>query len=266
MHSPIKMIGSKIKLISPILKKLPNNYNKYYELFAGTAAILFELQPKSAIVSDLNSELINFYEVLKNNVEDLITEVSKLSINETTYYDLRKLDRTGLENLTNLQRAVRFLYLNKTCYNGVYRVNSKGFFNVPFNKKTSINFNFDLLRETSCFLKNVTFFNNDFECFLPLIQKNDLVYLDPPYADNENSGKSSYTKNNFDINEQVRLADFCKILHKKHAYFILSNSESQQVIDLYKDFQIETVVTRRFVGPTAETRKLVKELIICNSF
>jgi DNA adenine methylase len=201
LKTPIKWVGSKKKLIKKISEKFPQTFNNYFELFAGSAVMFFYLEPKNSFISDSNEELINFYKVLKDFPEELIGKVLNMKIDEENYYQVRNLDRekNWPNAFSNLDRASRFLFLNRTCFNGIWRVNSSGFLNVPYGKKTDlfVDFKPDTLRRASVLLKNTNIFNNDFEDFLPFIKENDLIYLDPPYAVNENSGESSFTKKDF---------------------------------------------------------------------
>jgi DNA adenine methylase len=266
MKSPIKWVGSKKKTSSKIISKFSKDFGIYYELFAGSAVVLFNLEPKNAVISDINEELTNFYKVLRDTCDDLIVEIKKLQVNEKTYYEVRDWDKSSSWPFSSLERATRFLYLNRTCFNGLWRVNSKGCFNASYGKKdlVGVDFRFELLRKSSEFLKRVKICNKDFEEFLPDIQKNDIVYLDPPYAVNENSHDSNYNSNDFTKDDQLRVFKFCKELDKKGTQFVLSNSYSEDIAEVYKDFIIDVVDVRRCVGPTENTRRNVKEIIITN--
>lgn len=266
MKSPIKWVGSKKKTTSKIISKFSKKFDTYYELFAGSAVILFNLEPQKAVISDVNEELINFYKVLRDSPEDLICEIKKQQINENTYYEIRQWDRSSSWPFSDLKRATRFLYLNRTCFNGLWRVNSKGFFNTPYGKKdlVGVDFKLELLRNSSKFLKKVKICKQDFEEFLPDIKKNDIVYLDPPYAVNENSYESKYNSKEFTQEDQLRVLNFCKELDKKQVQFVLSNSYSEDMAKMYNDFIIEIVDVKRCVGPTEKNRRNVKEIIITN--
>jgi DNA adenine methylase len=265
MKSPIKWVGSKKKTASKIINKF-SVFETYYELFAGSAVVLFNLEPKKAVISDVNQELINFYEILRDFPDELIEEIKKLKVNEETYYKIREWDRSESWPFSKLERATRFIYLNKTCFNGLWRVNPKGYFNTPYGKKdiVGVDFKFDILKQTSSFLKRVKLCSKDFESFLPDIQKNDLIYLDPPYAVNKNSWDSKYNVKDFTHDDQIRLVKFCKEIDKKEAQFVLSNSYSDEIVGLYKDFDIDIIDVRRCVGPSEKTRRIVQEVIVSN--
>lgn len=269
MKTPIKWVGSKKKLINNISKKIPQKINNYFELFAGSAVMLFHLEHPKSFISDINLELINFYKVLKDSPQELIKEVKNIQITEENYYKIRNWDRepNWISNWTELQRATRFLFLNRTCFNGVWRINSKGYFNTPYGKKNEVQVDFkeETLKKASEFLKNVNIFCEDFEFFLPMIKENDLVYLDPPYAINKNSGQSSYNQKDFLFDEQIRLKNFCKKLNSQNTKFILSNSYSEEIIELYKDFSIDIINVKRCVGSTKESRKNVQEVLVSNT-
>jgi DNA adenine methylase len=264
MDSPIKWVGSKKRICHKILEKFPKNFETYYELFAGSAVILFKLENKKCIISDINKELINFYEILKSNYDTLIKEVFRLEISEKKYYDIRSWDRDKSWPFDKMKRAVRFLYLNRNCYNGVWRVNSQDFFNVPWAKRKTIDYRIVCLKLASKFLQNVEIYSNDFYFFLNKITSNDLVYLDPPYAENLNCGDSKYTKKDFKEDEHLRLYEFCKELNHKKTKFVLSNSYSKEILELYKDFKIDVIDVHRCVGSLEKTRKIVQEVIITN--
>src|SRR5690625_3243036 len=170
--SPIvKWVGGKRQLLPEIIKRTPNTFSYYAEPFVGGGAVLFELQPEKAVVNDLNIELINLYKVIKSNVEDLIFDLSKHKNEKEYFYKIRKMDRDeGLyKNLSNVEKASRLLYLNKTCYNGLYRVNSKGQFNTPFGSYKNPNFNNkELLRELNKYFNDsqIEFYSEDYSVIL----------------------------------------------------------------------------------------------------
>lgn len=263
MNSPIRWLGSKKKISSKIISKFPKKFDTYFELFAGSAVILFKLEQQKSVISDTNTELIYFYKILRDSCEELIKEVLKLEVNEKTYYEIRNWDRDLNWPFSYLKRAVRFLYLNRTCFNGVWRLNSKALFNVPYGKRENVDYKIETLRQASSFLKRVKIYQKDFE-FFNNIKSDDLVYLDPPYAVNSNSGESNYTKKEFNNKEQLRLFNFCKSLNKIGTKFVLSNSYSEDIVDLYKEFDIEIIDIKRCVGSLEKTRKMVQEVIITN--
>ena len=225
----VKWVGGKRQLMLDLLKNMPTSFNRYFEPFIGGGALFFELQPYNAYISDMNEELINLYCVVRDNVYELISDLSKHKITKEYYLKIRNLDRTNkYKKLTNVQRASRFIYLNRTCFNGLYRVNSKGEFNVPFgNYKNPRIVDIDNLLSCSSLLKNTEIKHADFSKVLEYAKKGDFVYFDPPYVPlNETSSFTSYTKNGFDMDMQVKLKEVCDELNLKGVNFMLSNSDT----------------------------------------
>ena len=268
-----KWVGGKRQLLKPILELIPNNYNHYYELFIGGGAVLFELAPNQASINDRNAELVLAYNVVKNNVEELIVELKKHALNNSKdyYLDIRSMDRDDrLNGLTDVERAARLLYMLRVCFNGLYRVNSKNQFNVPYGSyKNPKIVDEDNLREVSAYLNkhNVTITNLDFEEASKNITKGDLVYLDPPYAPlSKTESFTSYTADGFSSNDQVRLRDLFIELTNRGAYVILSNSSANLVYELYQPYakQIIEVDATRMINSKASNRGAVKEVLITN--
>ena len=208
----LKWVGGKRQLMPAIKELIPKNYTNYYEPFIGGGAVLFDLQPKNAVINDFNEELINVYQTIKENPEELISDL-KTHKNESDYfYDLRALDREdNFENLSNIKKASRVIYLNKTCYNGLYRVNNSGEFNSPFGRYKNPNIvNETTIRAVSKYLNTnkITILNGDFEDALKGIKKGSFVYFDPPYHPvSASSNFTGYVQGGFDMYEQVRLRD-----------------------------------------------------------
>ncbi|MFM6189433.1 DNA adenine methylase, partial [Planktothrix sp.] len=211
----LKWAGGKRQLLPEIRKYLPKNIGKttYFEPFLGGGALLFELQPKTAIVNDKNKELINCYQVIKDSVEELIQALQnhKQNHSEEYYYHLRQLDRfkKKYNQLSNIEKAARIIYLNKTCYNGLFRVNSHGYFNVPFGRYKNPNILDEaVLRGVNDYLnqKSVTFLNRDFAEAVETAKKGDFVYFDPPYDPVSNTASfTGYDINGFNQEQQERL-------------------------------------------------------------
>ena len=225
---------------------------------------------RNLYLSDSNEELINAYCVIRDDVENLIKSLSKHKADKDYFYKIRSWDRSpGYSRRTKLNRASRFIYLNKTAYNGLYRVNGRGQFNVPYGRyvKPKI-LDADNLRACSAFLKKVQILVSDFSGTLSRISAFDFVYMDPPYAPvSRTSNFTSYTSKGFDEAEQSRLRDFCLNLHEQGALFMLSNSSAPWVVDLYKKekrFVVEKVRARRSVNCKSEGRGEVEEIIVRN--
>ena len=265
----LKWAGGKRQLLKEIRKYLPKIHGTYYEPFLGGGAVLFDIQPKKAVVNDVNSEVINVYRVIKEDVNGLIEDL-KTHKNESDYfYQIRELDRTPeFENLSALKKASRIIYLNKTCYNGLFRVNSQGQFNVPFGRYKNPNIvNEVVLRAINHYLNknNVTILNKDFEDVLQTVDKNDFVYVDPPYDPvSDSSSFTGYTLYGFDKKEQVRLKGVCDELNSKGCKFLLSNSATSFIHELYKDYQVTIVGASRAINSVSSGRGKIEEVLVRN--
>lgn len=265
----LKWVGGKRQLTPTIKELIPKNYINYYEPFIGGGAVLFDLQPKNAVINDFNEELINVYQTIKENPEELISDLKNHKNESDYFYNLRALDREdNFENLSNIKKASRVIYLNKTCYNGLYRVNNSGEFNSPFGKYKNPNIvNETTIRAVSKYLNTnkITILNRDFEEALKGIKKGSFVYFDPPYHPvSASSNFTGYVQGGFDMYEQVRLRDLCNKLNKKGINFLLSNSATQFIEDLYKDYKISYVKANRSINSNAKKRGEIDEVLIRN--
>lgn len=263
----VKWVGGKRQLMPDLLKNMPTSFNRYFEPFIGGGALFFELQPYNAYISDMNEELINLYCVVRDNVFELITDLNKHKSTKEYYLKIRNLDRTNkYKKLTNVQRASRFIYLNRTCFNGLYRVNSKGEFNVPFGHyKNPKIIDVDNLLNCSSLLKNTEIKHADFSNILEYVKKGDFVYFDPPYVPlNETSSFTSYTKNGFDLDMQIKLKEVCDELNSIGVKFMLSNSDTSIIHELYSKYIIETVLASRQVNANADGRGKITEVLVRN--
>lgn len=266
----VKWVGGKRQIINQIAKYIPKSFSTYYEPFLGGGAVLFELQPKTAVVNDINAELINLYEVIKNNVNELIDDLKQHRNDETYFYELRELDRNKeyYNHLTPIQRASRLIYLNKTCYNGLFRVNKAGQFNTPFGnyKNPNIVNEYTLKAVSSYFNKaQITFTCKDFNEALKGARKGAFVYLDPPYDPVSDSASfTGYDKGGFDQSEQIRLKNACDKLNEKGIKFLLSNSATDFIKDLYKDYKIEIIQAKRVINSKADKRGEIDEVLVMN--
>lgn len=230
--------------------------------------MLFELRPKKAIISDINGELINLYRVIQNNVEELIDELSnqnKYSNTAKSYYKIRELDRDLKEynKLTGIDKAARVLYLNKTCYNGLYRVNSAGEFNSPFGsyKNPKIVNDITLKAVNKYFNEaNIKFLNVDFEKSVKNAKKGDFVYFDPRYVPiSKTSNFTGYNESGFGEKEQRRLKEVCDKLNKEGVKFLLSNSDCTFIRELYKGHNIVTIKAKRAINSNGNDRGEINE-------
>jgi DNA adenine methylase len=265
----LKWAGGKRQLIKEIEKYIPKRFNTYYEPFLGGGAVLFHLQPKNAIVNDINSELINCYNVIKDNVDNLIIDLKKHENEKEYFYSIRELDRTDEYNhLTDIERASRLIYLNRTCFNGLFRVNSQGQFNVPFgNYKNPKIVDEIVLKSISKYLKenNIMLMNDTYQNSLQEAQKGDFIYLDPPYDPvSDSSSFTGYTLDGFNRGHQDQLKAMCDELHQRKCKFLLSNSATPYILDLYKEYKIEIVSAKRNINSIAEKRGDVEEVLVRN--
>ena len=263
----VKWVGGKRQLMFELLKNMPKSYNRYFEPFIGGGALFFELQPENAYISDMNEELINLYSVVRDNVYELISDLNKHEISKEYFLEIRNLDRTAeYKNLSNVQHASRFIYLNRTCFNGLYRVNSQGQFNVPFgNYKNPRIVDENNLLNCSELLKNTEIKCADFSEILTKVKKGDFVYFDPPYVPlNVTSSFTSYTKDGFDMDMQFKLREVCDELDSMGVMFMLSNSDTKFVNELYSNYEIKKVFASRAVNANAEGRGKITEVLVRN--
>lgn len=265
----LKWVGGKRQLMPEIKKYIPK-FTTYYEPFVGGGAVLFELQPTKAVINDVNDELINLYNVIKNDVDGLINELKKHENTSEYFYLIRELDRdkNTYDVLSDVQKASRILYLNKTCFNGLFRVNSAGEFNTPFgNYKNPNIINEVTIKAVSKYFNEsqIIFKNTDFEDSLKGIRKGSFVYFDPPYDPVSNSSNfTGYSKGGFDWNEQLRLKDLCDKLDRQGVKFLLSNSATQRIKDLYSGYRYETIQAKRSINSQADKRGDIDEVLIRN--
>ncbi len=263
----VKWVGGKRQLMFELLKNMPQIYNRYFEPFIGGGALFFELQPEQAYISDMNEELINLYQVVRDNVDELITDLKKHDISKEYFMEIRNIDRTeDYENWSSIQKASRFIYLNRTCFNGMYRVNSKGEFNVPFGHyKNPRIVDENNLTNCSNLLQRTEIRHADFSEILTKVQEGDFVYFDPPYVPlSETSSFTSYTKDGFDIDMQFKLRDVCDELDSIGVKFLLSNSDTKLVNELYENYNIKKVFASRQINANADGRGKITEVLVRN--
>jgi len=272
MKSFVKWVGSKRQLLAIIKQYLPKKYNIYHEPFVGSGALLFELQPNDASINDLNKELINCYLSIRNYPREVIKYLSQFKDTESDYYYIRSLDRVPNANMTTIMgtnsfRAARMIYLNKTGFNGLYRVNKQGYFNVPYGKHGNYVPDVETIMEVSQYLKNnnIKYSNVDFEIAVKDAQKGDFVYFDSPYDTlSDTANFTAYTKEGFTRNDQIRLRDCFKELSDRGCYCMLSNAGTEFIKDLYKDFNIVDVQATRMLNCKGDKRGKVSEVLIMN--
>lgn len=264
----VKWVGGKTQLLPELLKRVPTTFENYYEPFLGGGALFFALQPDVAILSDINEELVNAYDVVMGQVDALICGLRLHKYEEKHYYAVRDLDRDrpAFYQLSKVIRASRFIYLNKTGYNGLYRVNRSGHYNVSFGRYTNpLICDEDNLRACSAVLARPHTFvcHHGFTNIHP--GKGDFVYLDPPYAPlTATANFTGYDSDGFGERCQRNLAGWLKIMDRGGVQWMLSNSACPLILDLYKDFHIEFVDAKRSVNSDPTKRGNVKEVIVRN--
>lgn len=264
--------GGKRQLMDAILPLIPQ-YTRYYEPFLGGAAVLFGLKPKYAVINDCNVELINTYRVIRDNPEVLIRllEEHKMYHTDKHFYEIRDLDRNAalFQLLSDEERAARTLYLNRTCFNGLYRVNKQGHFNTPCGRYRNPEIvNANRIRVIHKYLSsnNIDIRCGDYKDALKNIRKGAFVYFDPPYMSPEHEGETftKYTVDNFKEINQVELKEVCDMLNKRGVQFMLSNSKCSFICDLYQEYNISTVKARRCISADGGKRSRIDEVLITN--
>lgn len=257
----LRWAGGKRRLRTQILSIFPSEFKSYHEPFIGGGAIFFSLAPKIGFISDLNEELINLYKVIRDNPRELYNSLRGQEISEDAYYQMRSYNPR-----TPLNKAKRFLYLNKTCFNGLYRVNKSGKFNVPYGHRTNIDFgSLEHFLSLSCILQECTIDTSDFEV-VRSAEQGDLVYFDPPYTvmHNEN-GFIEYNKKIFSWEDQIRLKNLVVELTEKGVMVVVSNAHHESIADLYNEFKIHEVYRSSTISGRNESRSSkVAEFLITN--
>lgn len=267
----LKWVGGKRQLLESIVPLIPE-YTTYYEPFVGGGAVLFATQPQKAVINDSNAELINVYETVKNQPEELISllEQHREANCQEYFYQIRALDREpeACGQLTPVERAARIIYLNKTCYNGLFRVNSSGQFNAPWGRYKNPNISgADNIRAMSAYLNRarVTIKCGDYREALKGIRKGAFVYFDPPYMPlSSSSSFTGYTASGFGEAEQIELKRQCDLLDKRGIKFLLSNSCCEFIENLYSGYTIERVSAKRAINAKADKRGAIDEVLVRN--
>lgn len=266
----LKWAGGKRQLLPEIIPLIPQKFECYYEPFLGAGAVLLGLHPQKAVVNDANTELINVYYIIKHQPNELIQLLKEYeaSHDKSFYYEMRNCDRAEerFAKLSKLQKAARTIYLNRTCYNGLYRVNKRGYFNTPIGRNSSI----QIVNETgilriSEYLNSadVIFFNGDYRIALENATYQDFVFLDPPYYPINKDSFLRYDMLPFGVQEQLDLKKVCDQLDTRGIRFIETNSDCQEIRELYSQYRQIEVEVRRCINAKVDGRK-GKELIICN--
>lgn len=264
----VKWAGGKRQLLPELLKHVPD-YQTYFEPFVGGGALLFALQPRKAFINDINSELINCYLVIAEHpLHHLLAEIKTFPIDQDFYYKLREEDRNpDFQQKDKVFRAARFIYLNKTCFNGLYRVNKKGQNNVPWGKYKNPTVLDESVRKVSHYLRTaeVCICNTTWQEIFSIVTPNSFVYLDPPYdVFSQTANFTSYSKLPFGKNEQTELKAGVDELNARGAKVLQSNANTPFIRDLYRDYEITEVQAKRAINSKGNKRGNVSELLIKN--
>lgn len=271
--SPIvKWVGGKRQLLPELLPLLPRRMAAYTycEPFLGGGALLFAIQPKKAIVNDINFDLIGLYSVVRDDVESLISELKKFKNDSDSFYSVREWDRDKefYKNLSPLKKSARFVYLNKTCYNGLFRVNNAGEFNTPFGNYKNPNIvNAPTLRAVNRYLttNNVDLSSCDYTHILENLPKKTFVYLDPPYDPvSDTANFTGYTKGGFGKEAQIELRKQCDELDRRGIKFMLSNSATDFIKEQYSAYRIKELSAKRNINSIGNKRGDVPEVVVTN--
>ncbi|WP_027438759.1 DNA adenine methylase [Lachnospira multipara] len=267
----VKWAGGKRQLLDKIIERMPKAYNNYYEPFIGGGAVLFELQPEKAVINDINFSLINTYRTIANKPMEFIAYVNKLDSElgdnaKEYYYSLRQHynDKLMKEEF-DVELAALFVFINKHCFNGLYRVNGKGLFNVPYNNSKKASINEESILAVSEYLKDVTILQGDFEDACRNAQKGDFIFFDSPYAPLNPTSFEAYTKEGFDVESHERLARLFNELTDRGCYCMLTNHNTEFINELYgnKGYRIDVVSVKRMINSDA-SKRTGEEVIICN--
>lgn len=267
----VKWAGGKRQLIPQIRERMPEKYNDYYEPFVGGGAVIFDLLPANALINDINKALINTYRTICNEPDAFLKEVNRLDNDmwedgKKYYYFIRECYNDKLmRSEYDVELAALFVFINKHCFNGLYRVNGKGLFNVPYNNSRRVSIDEDVIMATSEYLRGVTIKDGDFEQACKNAKKGDFVFIDSPYAPLNPTSFESYTKEGFDIESHKRLAKLYDELTARGCYCMLTNHNTELINELYgnKDYKIDVVSVKRMINSDASNR-VGEEVIICN--
>lgn len=267
----VKWAGGKRQLLPQIKERMPEKYNNYYEPFVGGGAVIFELLPANALINDINKALINTYKQICSAPEAFLAAVNRLDTEmwengRDYYYSVRERYNDKLMKAAyDAELAALFVFINKHCFNGLYRVNAKGLFNVPYNNSRRASVDENAIRETSEYLRGVTITDGDFEAACKDAEKGDFVFIDSPYAPLNPTSFESYTKEGFDLESHKRLAKLFDELTDRGCFCMLTNHNTELINELYgrKGYRMDVVEVKRSINSDASNR-VGEEVIICN--
>ncbi len=267
----VKWAGGKRQLMDRILERLPQDFNNYYEPFVGGGAVLFELKPQKASINDINKSLINSYKAIRDFPEEFMLHLNYLDSNipdegNKYYYGVReKYNDKILLDEYDVELAALFVFINKHCFNGLYRVNKNGLFNVPYNNSKRGSYEESNILQISAFLRNIEITCVDFEIACEKAEKGDFIFLDSPYAPLNDTSFTSYTKEGFSLESHIRLSKLFDKLTDRGCYCMLTNHNTELIRELYsnKGYMIDVFDVKRMINSKADART-GKEIIICN--
>lgn len=258
----LRWAGGKRWLIKQLDDFLPQTFNQYHEPFIGGGAIFFHINPLHAFISDFNAELIETYNTIKNNPHEVIKYIKLFKNTKEDYLKIRAQNFQSVE-----KRVARFIYLNQTSFNGIYRVNANGKYNVPYGYRENYTFDFDKILNVSSVLQSIDIKHVDFMLCIDNVKKNDLVFLDPPYTvAHNNNGFIQYNQKIFSLEDQYRLKDLILQIKEKRAYYILTNANHPKIREIFDVGDTITEVTRAsMIGGKGAARGKYSEVIITNT-
>lgn len=267
----VKWAGGKRQLLDRIKERLPLKYNNYFEPFVGGGAVLFGLKPEKAIINDINASLINAYRVIAHNTQDFLEYINTLDNGmwedgKAYFYALReRYNDKIMQEEYDVEMAALFVFINKHCFNGLYRVNGKGLFNVPYNNSRRSSIDSNLIVNLSGYLKNIQIMQGDFENVCQNTARHDFVFFDSPYAPLNPTSFESYTKEGFDMESHKRLSKLFDKLTERGCYCMLTNHNTEFINELYggKGYRMEVTSVKRMINSDASNRK-GEEIIIRN--
>ena len=267
----VKWAGGKRQLLPQIKERMPEKYNSYFEPFVGGGAVIFELLPTNALINDINKALINAYRQICNAPEAFLAAVKQLDEamwedGKKYFYSLREHYNDKLMKAEyDVELAALFVFINKHCFNGLYRVNGKGLFNVPYNNSRRTSVDESIIMEVSRYLQGITIMDGDFEEACEGAGQGDFVFIDSPYAPLNPTSFESYTKEGFDIESHRRLSNLFDKLTNRGCYCMLTNHNTELINELYsgKGYRRDVVSVKRMINSDA-SKRVGEEIIICN--
>jgi DNA adenine methylase len=262
MKTPIRWAGSKAAMLPVLRSCWGRGGSRYIEPFCGSACLFFDIEPREAILSDINAELIDAYRAIRAETSKVIECLKRFRVSESTYYKVRKVDPFSL---SIVELAARFLFLNRLCFNGIYRTNLRGQFNVPYaHPKNAVSFDEDSIWEAANLLSRATLIRADFEEVLGEARKGDFVYLDPPYAVRRRRVFSEYHPDSFSEDDVQRLKEVLRSLDQRGIHFVVSYADSKEGREIASAWYSKRVRTRRNVAGFAGDRRVAYEVMASN--